>query len=136
MPIETPRAFERVLLSRWFLLSLLVATLFIAVSYARAYYQDYKVRQQIAALESEALSLQRKKLVSLDLLKQAGTEQFLEEKAKTELNLKKPDEQVLIIPNITAETPQTTVATTTATVDDAPLSNPLKWWYYFSKSNY
>ena len=84
MPKETPRAFERVLLSRWFLLSLLAAAILIAVSYARAYYQDYKVRQQIAALETEVLNLQRKKLVSLDLLKQAGTEQFLEEKAKTE----------------------------------------------------
>ena len=43
MPKETPRAFERVLLSRWFLLSLLAAAILIAVSYARAYYQDYKV---------------------------------------------------------------------------------------------
>lgn len=136
MPKETPRAFERVLLSRWFLLSLLGAAILIAVSYARAYYQDYKVREQISELETEVLSLQRKKLVSLDLLKQAGTEQFLEEKAKTELNLKKPDEQVLIIPNIKSEAPQTVLATSTTAVDEAPLSNPVKWWYYFTKSNY
>lgn len=136
MSKETPRAFERVLLSRWFLLSLLAATLLIAVSYARAYYQDYKVRQQISALETEVLSLQRKKLISLDLLRQANTEQFLEEKAKTELNLKKPGEQVLVIPDIKPEIPQTIVTTTNTTVDDTGLSNPLKWWYYFSKSNY
>lgn len=136
MPKETPRAFERVLLSRWFLLSLLAAAVIIAISYARAYYQDYKVRQQIAALETEVLNLQRKKLVSLDLLKQAGTEQFLEDKAKTELNLKKPGEQVLVIPNIKPETPQTVVATTTTAVDEPVLSNPRKWWYYFTKSNY
>lgn len=136
MSKETPRAFERVLLSRWFLLSLLIATVLIAVSYARAYYQDYKVRQQISALEHEVLNLQRKKLVSLDLLKQAGTEQFLEEKAKTELNLKKPDEQVLVIPDIKPEIPQTPLVSTTSTVDERPLSNPLKWWYYFTKSNF
>ncbi len=136
MPKETPRAFERVLLSRWFLLSLLAAAILIAVSYARAYYQDYKVRQQIAALETEVLNLQRKKLVSLDLLKQAGTEQFLEEKAKTELNLKKPGEQVLVIPDIKVESPQTVIATSTVAVDEPVLSNPRKWWYYFTKSNY
>lgn len=136
MPKETPRAFERVLLSRWFLLSLLATAIIIAVSYARAYYQDYKVRQQIAALETEVLNLQRKKLVSLDLLKQAGTEQFLEDKAKTELNLKKPGEQVLVIPEIKPETPQTLITTTTTAVDEPVLSNPRKWWYYFTKSNY
>lgn len=136
MPKETPRAFERVLLSRWFLLCLLVAAIIIAVSYARAYYQDYKVRQQIAALETEVLNLQRKKLVSLDLLKQAGTEQFLEDKAKTELNLKKEGEQVLVIPDIKSETPQNIVVTTTIAVDEPALSNPRKWWYYFTKSNY
>lgn len=136
MPKETPRAFERVLLSRWFLLSLLGAAILIAVSYARAYYQDYKVREQISELETEVLSLQRKKLVSLDLLKQASTEQFLEEKAKTELNLKKPDEQVLVIPNIKTEVPQTVLVTSTPAVDEIPLSNLVKWWYYFTKSNY
>ncbi len=133
MPKETPRAFERVLLSRWFLLSLLAAAVLIAVSYARAYYQDYKVREQISELETEVLNLQRKKLVSLDLLKQASTEQFLEAKAKTELNLKKPGEQVLVIPNIKVEPIQTLVTTTALAVDESPLSNPIKWWYYFTK---
>ena len=136
MQQETPRAFERVLLSRWFLLSLLGATVLIAVSYARAYYQDYKVRQQISSLEAEVLTLQRKKLVSLDLLEQAGTDEFLESKAKTQLNLKKPDEQVMAIPEIPVEVPQTVVATSTQTVDEPVLSNPRKWWYYFTKSNF
>ncbi len=136
MPKDTPRTFEHVLLSRWFLLLLLAITLIIAISYARAYYQDYKVRQQISALETEVLNLQRKKLVSLDILKQAETEQFLEEKAKTELNLKKLGEHVLVIPDIQPELAQTAVNTSTQAVDEPVLSNPRKWWYYFLRSNY
>ncbi|MBP7992737.1 MAG: septum formation initiator family protein [Candidatus Magasanikbacteria bacterium] len=129
MPVtEKQSALERVLLARWFLFLLLGLLIIIAVGYARAYYADYQVRQEIAKLQDEVRSLENKKFTSLQLLDRSQTENFLEEKAKTELNLKKPGENVLIIPEITQET---TVPATTP-VDEAVLSNPQKWWYYFT----
>lgn len=129
MPKEKQSTFERVLLSRWFLLALLIVVVIVAVGYARAYYADYQVRAQITALEKEVQNLQKKKFNSLELLERAKTENFLEEKAKTELNLKKPGENVLIIPEIRtrAETDMPNQP-----VDEERLSNPLKWWYYFT----
>lgn len=129
MPKEKQSAFERVLLSRWFLFTLLIVMIIVAVGYARAYYADYQVRAQISALEKEVQNLQKKKFNSLELLERAKTENFLEEKAKTELNLKKPGENVLIIPEIKT---QANEELTTEPVDEDRLSNPLKWWYYFT----
>lgn len=123
---------QRVLLSRWFLFLLLGLVIMIAIGYARAYYEDYQVRQQISALEKEVESLQKKKFAALELLERANTESFLEEKAKTELNLKKPEEKVLIIPEIANSEAETEAIFNPPAVDEAPLSNPRKWWYYFT----
>ena len=121
-------ALERVFLARWFLFMLLALVIIIAIGYARAYYADYQVRQEITKLQNEVRSLEKKKFTSLELLERAQTENFLEEKAKTELNLKKPGENVLIIPEIAAgENVQVNQA-----VDEPVLSNPQKWWYYFT----
>lgn len=132
MPKEKESALQRVLLARWFLFLLLGLVIMIAIGYARAYYEDYQVRQQISALEKEVQALQKKKFTSLELLERAGTESFLEEKAKTELNLKKPEEKVLIIPEIAKSSEEAGQIMTDPAVDEANLSNPRKWWYYFT----
>ena len=56
---------------------------------------------------------------------------FVEEKARTELNMKKPGEQVLIITNL--ENSENRGAANQKEV--TPLSNPLKWWYYFTRQS-
>ncbi len=132
MPKEKESALGRVFLARWFLFLLLGLVIIIAVGYARAYYEDYQVRQQISALEKEVEALQKKKFTSLELLERANTESFLEEKAKTELNLKKPDENVLIIPEIDDAATAQAESALKPTAEEAPLSNPRKWWYYFT----
>lgn len=125
---EKQSALERVFLARWFLFLLLGLVIIIAIGYARAYYADYQVRQEIAKLQEEVKSLEKKKFTSLQILERSQTENFLEEKAKTELNLKKPGENVLIIPEIT----EPTVTAVEQPVDEPALSNPRKWWYYFT----
>ena len=113
--------------SRLFLIVLLGAVVLVAVAYARAYYQDYKIREEIRSLEDQVRTLETKKLESLDILKYVQSDAFVEETARTQLNLKKPGEQVVVIPN--AEERQAR-----AIPSDNPqhLSNPMKWWYYFS----
>lgn len=132
MPKETESTLQKVLLARWFLFLLLGLVVVIAIGYARAYYEDFQVRQQIAALEKEVQALQKKKFTTLELLERANTDSFLEEKAKTELNLKKPDEKVLIIPEISNSLIEEEVVPPSSPVDEQNLSNPRKWWYYFT----
>ncbi len=113
--------------SRWFLVTALVVAVLVAFGYARAYYQDYKIRQEIDSLQEQVKKLERKKLESMDILKYVTSDAFVEEKARTELNLKKPGENVLIVKN-QAESEETTQKTP---VENTLLNNPIKWWYYF-----
>lgn len=96
----------------------------------RTYYQDYKVKQEIASLQSEVVQLQKKKFQSMELLEYVTSNAFVEEKARTELNLKKPGEHVLIIPTLHSQQEQKQVPGA-ASASGQNLSNPIKWWYYF-----
>lgn len=119
---------RRFFASRLFLLVSLIVVVLIAFGYARAYYQDYKIRAEISNLQEQAKNLGKKKLESMEILKYVTSDQFVEEKARTELNMQKPGENVVIINNsVEAESD----IKTKQAVDDKPLSNPIKWWYYF-----
>ena len=102
----------------------------IVFGYTRTYYQDYKVKQEIKNLQKEVDSLQKKKFQSMELLDYVTSDAFVEEKARTELNLKKPGENVLIIPEIQKSTAETQTSITLSE-SGQKLSNPIKWWYYF-----
>lgn len=122
-------ALRRFFFSRLFLLIISLGVLFTAIGFGRAYYQAYQIRQQIRALQNDLNALQKKKLASLEILSYVLSQNFVEEKARTELNLKKPGEHVAVIPN-QATTPVINAVSTG--VSGQHLANPIKWWYYFS----
>lgn len=124
-------SFERVVMSRWFLISLLGIAVMVAIGYARAYYEDYKVRSEISSLQQEVDKLEKKKFTSLELLDYVKSDAFVEEKARTELNLKKPGENILALPTEHLTSGPEATSTTLDHVDNVPLSNIKKWWYYF-----
>lgn len=105
----------------------------IGVSYSKSVYEDYKIKQEIAVLESELSDLHRKKLESLDMLSYVMSDDFVEEKARTELNLQSPGEQVIIFHG-TKET-QDPLETLQNPVKKQVLTNPQKWWKYFTQKN-
>lgn len=118
---------RRFFASRLFLLVAFLVAVLAAIGYARAYYQDFKVKQQIEALQNEVKSLEKKKLESMEILKYVTSPQFVEEKARTELNMKKPGEQVVVLNGLVED--QKEIAG--GPVENKYLSNPIKWWYYF-----
>lgn len=127
MKKQKQSALRRFFGSRLFLILALIFAILIAFGYARAYYQDYKIRQEISALQDDVKNLEHKKLESMEILKYVTSEAFVEEKARTELNMKKPGEKVMVIKsqveieNKGFEEP----------VEKRLLNNPIKWWYYF-----
>ena len=48
--------------SRWFLVTAFVVAVLVAFGYARAYYQDYKIRQEIDSLQEQVKKLEHKKI--------------------------------------------------------------------------
>lgn len=125
---------RRFFTSRLFLIIALITALGAAFGFSRVYYQDYKIRGEIRKLEDEVKNLQKKKLESMEILKYVTSQNFVEDKARTELNLKKPGEHVVFIQN--EDQPKTTKETEPSSVDTSPLNNPLKWWYYFTKHSF
>jgi len=111
------------------LLIALICAILVAIGYGRAYYQDYKIRQEINALQDEVKRLEYKKLESMEILKYVTSDAFVEEKARTELNLKKPGENVMVVTN-----PEVEVKPSQESKEEKPrLNNPTKWWYYFTR---
>jgi len=77
--------------------------------------------------------LETKKLESMEILKYVVSGSYVEDKARTELNMKKPGENVIFIENL-GQTDSSTMQQNNYTdvhVDESLLSNPRKWWYYF-----
>ena len=110
----------------------LVCVFLVAFGYARAYYQDYKIRQEINVLQDEVKRLEHKKLESMEILKYVTSDAFVEEKARTELNLKKPGENVMVVTNPEVEKSPLLLGEGEGEVS-SPLSNPVKWWYFFTR---
>ncbi|MFZ2190410.1 MAG: septum formation initiator family protein [Candidatus Magasanikiibacteriota bacterium] len=118
---------RRFFASRMFLVVAFVIAILVALGYARAYYQDYKINQEIEALQAQVKSLEHKKLESMEILKYVTSPEFVEEKARTELNMKKPGENVVVI-NGLVESNKTKESNP---VENNDLNNQTKWWYYF-----
>jgi cell division protein FtsB len=114
--------------SRLFLIVSLIVLGLVAMGYGRAYYQNYKIKQEIVDLQNEVKSLEKKKLASFKILEYVTSPEFVEAKARTELNLKKPGENVLVMPRVN----QTEEAGDNGVSEAKKINNPLRWWYYFS----
>lgn len=127
---RTHSPLRKFFVSRLFLIVMVVVVVFLAINFVRAYYQEYKVKQEIAALREDVKHLEQKKLESLKILKYVTSDAFVEEKARTELNLKKPGEQVVVVTG--QEEQSATVHTSEQDDQKAYLSNPARWWYYIT----
>lgn len=128
MPSGGKHNWQKILSSHWFLLILLVASILVAIAYGRAYYRDYQVRQEIINMQNEVKKLEAKKIETMEILQYVKSNNFIEEKARTELNLIKPGEKMAI------------VASGTKFEENEPkdlgkysqyLPNPVRWWRFF-----
>lgn len=122
--------FGRFFASRLFLIIACISAVLVAISYARAYYQDYAIRQEIARLENEVRRLEHKKLESFELLKYVSSDAYVEEKGRMEFNLKKPGEHVIAIDEHGLKAYDEVFVEQED--NSSTLKNPVKWWYYFT----
>lgn len=124
--------FHRLFYSRLFISGAIIVLAMVTVAYGRAFYQDYTIKQEIASLEAEVRQLETKRLESMELLKYVSSDAFVEEAARTELNLKEQGETVVIVETSTVSTE---IARSHASDQAVHLSNPAKWWYYMTHTS-
>lgn len=123
------------LLTPWFLGGAVVVFIFLAIGFGRAWYEQKQIRDAIASLEQEAARLESKKIKTLEALKFSESDDFIEAKARLDLDLVKPGEQTAII------TPRAEPSNAAASrqsgqnmVNSADhKSNLYLWWQYFFK---
>ena len=114
--------------SQLFVLVIAIVAIMVMVGYGRAYYQNYLVKQEIEHLQNQAGKLEAKKMELLEVLQYVKSDAFAEEKARTELNMAKPGEQVLVVPKAAgAENRQEN----DGVVGWTNISNYKKWWRFF-----
>lgn len=128
--IQQRSPIRRFFTSRLFLFIAIPAVMLAAFGLIRSFSTGYKIDQEIAALESEIRSLEKKRLESMEILKYVMSDTFVEAKARTELNLKRPEEKVLAVINKEAGKNEKNAAPAAAR---QTLSNPVKWWHYFTQ---
>ena len=114
--------------SRLFMLVATIIAIMVVFGYGRVYYQDYLVTREIQYLQDQAKKLQAKKLELLEALKYVKSDSFAEEKARTELNMIKPGEQVLVAPKAAAIDDR---QENSSMIRWTGISNYKKWWQYF-----
>jgi len=121
---------KRFFSSRWFLVVGIILLVLLCLAYSRAFYQNYRIRQEIRRLESETVRLQAKKFELKDTLELVQSPGFVERKARTELNLMKDGEKMAVISGSQAGATDDR-QTSPSMVESRELTNPEKWWYYF-----
>ena len=72
------------------------------------------------------------KLNSLELLRYVETDEFVEEKARVEFNLRQPEENVAVVLNNAGER-SGGGQDNAVMVELTKTNNPLKWWNLFIK---
>jgi hypothetical protein len=116
--------------SQWFLLGIFVCLVWVTSAYARAYYEEYKVREQIQLLQQEQDRLQAKKLQTLEVFKYVKSDKFLHDKAHAELSMGRPGEKVVVVEiSSSSDTGQGEELM----ILSEQVSNPIKWWRIFFK---
>lgn len=123
-------SWKDVFYSNWFLG--LNATVLVLIIYAsvRNFYYDYQVHKEIEGFKQQARALEMKNLKTIELLNQVKSQNFVEDKARVELNLVKPGVKLVII-NGENQTTSTDRQEGSDMIEKEKLSNPEKWWNYF-----
>lgn len=102
--------------------------------------QRYKISQEIKELEAEINNLENQNTNLKEFMNYLESDQFVEERARLNLGLKKEGEEVAVINNESSETQNNANKEESAAAGIfgiekeepvEPVGNPRKWWRYF-----
>lgn len=91
------------------------------------YMQKRQVDSEISRLENQSNTLKKGNQQLSELIKYLDTEEYKEREAREKLNLKRPGEQVVVLPEDSSSGQVASIQT-----DNQP--NPQKWFTYFFNS--
>jgi len=113
--------------SKFFLIFCVALFLAILFGLANGTIKNYKVDTEIQDLQTEIKSLEGQNQDFSQLINYLKSESFIEQEAKLKLGLKKPGENMVVIPQTE------TNSDSNGEEKNEQLTNPAKWWFYFFK---
>ncbi len=119
---------------RWpaFLIANAVLLLLVGVSTLRETYQGWTVDRQIQALQSQAESLEGKKMELVRLTDSLASPDYVDLEARRRMGWKKPGERVVVLAGYVDGAAATgTVSAPVKRESSQEVDNPHKWWDYF-----
>ncbi len=129
---------KRILTSKILLLFSLFILIFFSVNLVREIINRRDLNREIAKLEGQINSLTGRNSDLNSLIEYFKTNDFVEKEARTKLNLRKPGEKIIIVPEDASSSLGAGLGNLNQTVElgqpvDAAEANYLKWWHYFFK---
>jgi cell division protein FtsB len=129
----------RFLHSKSLVMILLIILFLMAVFFSKNWLRDYRVQQEIGQLEAQIKVLEAENLKLTELSQYFSSNFFIEEEARTKLDLKKPEEKSLIIKDFELlggqkNTNQDNALNLALASQSVVESNYQKWWKYFFRN--
>ncbi|MBN1325731.1 septum formation initiator family protein [Candidatus Falkowbacteria bacterium] len=120
--------FPDLLFSKFFLIFCVVIFLAVLFYLAKGTIRTYKINTEITDLEREISHLENQNEGLAQLINYLKSDTFIEQEAKLKLGLKKPGENLVVIPQINE-------AQNNSDKIVEEQKNPAKWWAYFFNNN-
>ncbi|OGY46449.1 MAG: hypothetical protein A2744_03285 [Candidatus Buchananbacteria bacterium RIFCSPHIGHO2_01_FULL_44_11] len=135
MASENETILKQVLKSKLTLLGGVIILSFILINLAQTWNRGKQIKSEIITLEEQAQNLKKDNLELTELINYLNSVAYIEEKARTDLGLKKEGEKILIIPKTETEKNLNQEAGSTKKELAESRSNIQKWWQYFFHPN-
>ncbi len=117
--------------SRGVLLLEVILIVIILIGITKEVVRRMSLRQEIATLEQQIAELQAQNRSLGEYVASINTDSFREREARKRLNLQRPGETLLIVP----EANSTSLIATEILSKTPGTSNAQRWWYYFFSPN-
>lgn len=117
--------------SRFFVILVILVSIFLIFGISREYMKRVELDKEVAELENELEKLNAKKKDFLSSIESYDSEFFIEQEARIKFDMKKPNEEVVIIPIGQIPEQQTNNLVAENNQQTKQQLNIVKWWEYF-----
>ncbi|RJO59495.1 septum formation initiator family protein [Candidatus Parcubacteria bacterium] len=124
---------KRLLASRGIVVFEILVIVFLLVGITKEVVRRVALKQEISALEKQITELEAQNRSLGEYVASINTESFREREARKRLNLQKPGETLLILPE-TEDLANPSPGLSSAETTEPGMSNPTRWWRYFFSS--
>ncbi|PIP17478.1 MAG: hypothetical protein COY82_01780 [Parcubacteria group bacterium CG_4_10_14_0_8_um_filter_35_7] len=125
-------SFEGIFHSKLFFTVSFIIFILVVFALGKEFLQHHQINKEVIFLENEVEKSEARHKELLELVQYFNTEFFIEHEARSKLGLKKPGENVVVVPDEEENTQDRSFVSQSKDFDKV-IPNFKKWWRYFSR---